>query len=90
MFIWLDADNDYQKNLPSLTKSYTFTFPKPFAVSPQIALGLYTLDSDYSVHFSVFYEDVNTINMKVWVSKLTSNALNQIYIMYFGTDLPNF
>ena len=59
-------------------------------MSPQVALGLYTLDADYSVYFQVYYQDVTVNNMTVWVSKLSSNALNQIYIMYFGTDLTNF
>ena len=90
LFIWLDPSNAYQSNLPSLTKSYTLTFPRVFSVSPQVALGLYTLDADYSVYFQVYYQDVTVNDMTVWVSKLSSNSLNQIYIMYFGTDLSNF
>jgi hypothetical protein len=55
-----------------------------------VALGLYTLDSEYSVYFSVEYQDVTLTNMTVWIYKLTANRLNQIYIMYFGTDYVNF
>ena len=33
---------------------------------------------------------MTTTNMTVWIYKLTPNRLNQIYIMYFGTDYLNF
>lgn len=90
MFVWQDPTNQYQMNTPYLSKNYTFTFKQPFKASPQVALGLYTLDSEYSVYFQVEYQDVTNTNMTVWIYKLTPNRLNQIYIMYFGTDYLNF
>jgi hypothetical protein len=90
LFVWQDPNNQYQLSLPYLSKNYTFTFKEQFKANPQVALGLYTLDSEYSVFFMVEYQDVTTTNMTVWIYKLTPNRLNQIYIMYFGTDYLNF
>lgn len=88
--MWLDPANQYQLALPTVSKNYTLSFKEQFRSNPQVALGLYTLDSEYSVYFLVEYQDVTLTNMTVLVNKLTYNRLNQIYIMYLGTDYLNF